>query len=100
MRATEAAAHLLDGLQYLLGRHLARLALVRALLRKHRRRAVFLVAAVPSLDGAPREAKALPVLVDEGLLAHVPDARHDGFARRGFDGAEHAHFQIAADSFH
>lgn len=98
--APKLAPYLLDGLQHLLGRHFSSFALVRARLGQDGRGAVFLVAAVPGLDGAPGELKAPPVLVEERLLTDLVDARHDGAARRGFDGAEHAHLQVTADSLH
>ncbi len=99
-RTAEAAAHLLDGFEHLLGRHLAGLTPVRAGLGLHGRDAVFLVPRVPSLDGAPGELEALSVFVEEHLLADVTDSRNVGGAGRRLDCAEHAHLQIAADSFH
>jgi hypothetical protein len=82
LRAAEATAHLLDGLEHLLGRHLARLALVRAGPGLHGRDAVLLVARVPGLDGTPGELEALAVFVGEHLLTDMVDARHVVAPRR------------------
>ena len=81
-RAAKAAAHLLDGLKQLLRRHLARFALVRPRSANDAGGAALLVPRIPGLDGAKGKLKASAVLVEEGLFTDVPDASHDGGARR------------------
>ena len=62
--------------------------------------AVFLVAGIPGLDGAPGELARVAVLVGEGHLADGLDAGLDGVALGHVNGAEHPHFQIGSGISH
>ncbi len=54
--------------------------------------AVFLITAVPGLDGSPGEAAGMPVLVGEVHLADGLNARADRVAGSHVDGTQDAHF--------
>ena len=76
------------------------LALVGTGLVFHDGHAVFLVARIPGLDGAPGELAGMAVLVGEGHLADGLDAGLDGVALGHVNGAEHPHFQISSGISH
>jgi len=98
--AVKLGADLVDDLGEQFGLHLAGQALVGAAPGVHRGDAVFLVAGVPGLDGAPGELVPLVVLLGEDDAADVLDAVDNGVAGRELDGAEHAHLQVRGDAFH
>jgi len=91
---------LLHGLRHVFQRHLADFAFVRPGFVFHDGDAVFLVAGVPGLNGAPGELAGMAVLVGKGHPADSLDAAADGFALGHVNGPEHAHFQIGGGISH
>ena len=90
----EVLADLVDDLGKFVRLHLARQAFVLARVRIHRRDAVLLVARVPGLNRAPREAIGRAVLVLVIASTDVMDAGDDRVSRRELDGPKDAHFEI------
>ena len=85
---------LTDGFQNVFEDHFADFAFVGTRFVFHDSDAVFLVAGVPGLNGAPGKLAHMTLLVAEAHLADGFDAGLNGVARSHVDGAEHAHFQI------
>jgi len=100
MLAAEQREDLLNGLQKLLGMHLAGLALIGTRFGMHGGDAVFLVARIPGLDRAPGEAALIPVFILEAHPADLLDPRLDRGPRSQVNRTQHTHFQIWGGPFH